>query len=112
MPQVEKSDQEFVDYLQKRLKVLRSLQRTKADLLVEKLQGVKVKIVKFLAEVAYNILKGTLTLTPAQKKKAVTYKSLIKTLVARRTNLADKKKLLLENIPLVRFIIRIVLTHM
>ena len=57
------------------------------------LRGADKELLKCLSECAYNILRGNVKLTPAQKARLTKYKQKLRKVADRKTNLKQKQKL-------------------
>ena len=55
-----------------------------------------VSCIRFIAQIASNLISGSITLTPGQKRRLSKYKNILRELRHRGTSLAAKRKLLIR----------------
>ena len=88
---------------------LRYITRVKPDTRKEFIRASSNEVIKAIVEIAFNILKGTISLTELDRRQLSVYKPVIKHLISKQLTLDEKRSILQENTKLLKKILDIVL---
>ena len=93
------------------LNILQTLWRASLDKRKEILTHINNEVIKSLAELSLNLLKGSIPLDERQKNQFRVWKGIIKKIASKRVSLSRKKRLLIDNPRLLGAIIYAILKY-
>lgn len=80
--------------VKKHAAIIQWLSKAKPPIVRAVIKGADKDLVNTLCECGLNVLKGTVPLSPSQKRRLVRYKQVLRTLVRKKTSIKRKKALL------------------
>lgn len=86
------------------LKLINKAGQTK---FTELINSISNKVIRSIIEIAYNLLKGNIPINEKDIIRLRKYKKQLKLLISKRTSIKKKRKLLKENIKLVKYMFKI-----